>query len=332
MILASRMVYLSIFLFAASLAALLLYGLLRTGLAWRIATDLPNHRSLHDRPIPRVGGWGIVFATAMVGVLWVSALDFVLLAAVFLAAVSFADDRIGLSAAVRFPAHWLAAGVVIAWSAAGQPGWFLFCAALVTVWMTNLFNFMDGSNGLAGGMALFGFSGYAWLAGLAGDGDLALFSLGIAGASLGFLFFNFGRARVFMGDAGSIPLGFLSGALGWLGYVRDVWAWWLPLFLFSPFVLDASVTLLRRLLRGEKIWQAHREHYYQRLVRMGLGHRNTALLYYAVMLGVTLSAAFMAGQPDRLRWSLLFAWLLVFAVAGGKVDHAWRRFVEREAA
>jgi UDP-N-acetylmuramyl pentapeptide phosphotransferase/UDP-N-acetylglucosamine-1-phosphate transferase len=90
-----------------------------------------------------------------------------------------------------------------------------------------------------------------------------------------FLKANFHPARIFLGDVGSVPLGFLAGALGALGVYRDLVPVWFPFVVFAPFFVDATVTLLRRMLRGERFWQAHREHYYQRLVQMGWGHRRT---------------------------------------------------------
>ncbi len=144
-------------------------------------------------------------------------------------------------------------------------------------WMTNLYNFMDGANGLAGGMTVIGFSA------LAAAADNPLLACAAAGAGLGFLFFNFDPARVFLGDSGSIPLGFLAGALCFAGVVSGQWPLWFPLLVFAPFVIDATATLLKRMMRREKIWAAHRQHYYQRLIRMGWSHRRLATAEYLLM-------------------------------------------------
>ena len=112
--------------------------------------------------------------------------------------------------------------------------------ALATMWVTNLYNFMDGSDGLAGGMALFGFGAYALSAWLAGDAVFVVVAASIAAASAAFLVFNFPPAKVFMGDAGSIPLGFLAAALGILGWRAGHWPLWFPVLVFSPFIIDAS--------------------------------------------------------------------------------------------
>lgn len=326
------MAFLLAYLCAALGAALFLFLLLRTGLAWRIATDLPNHRSLHTLPVPRVGGWGMVPAWLAVCAAMAQSYWWLAGLMLLLAAVSFLDDRFGLSPAVRFPIHWLAAAAVMFFAPGEFPLWMLIMGAVVIVWMTNLFNFMDGSDGMAGGMALFGFGGYALLAWEAGDAGLTALAMSASGAALGFLCFNFHPARVFLGDAGSIPFGFLSGALGWLGVAKGAWPWWLPLFVFSPFVLDATTTLLRRALRGAKVWQAHREHYYQRLVQMGFGHRNTALLYYGLMAGVMLSGIVLVRQAWEMQALGVSAWGAIFVLAARYVDRRWHAFAAEKVA
>ena len=314
---------------AASLAicALILSQLLRTGLAWKLATDIPNDRSLHTRPTPRVGGWGIVPVSiiamlALTRSMWLAAL-----LAAALAAVSQIDDRRGLPARVRFGAHVAAVAVLIAANPAPAPWWALAAVGFLMVWLVNLYNFMDGSDGLAGGMALFGFGGYA-VAALSGPVpqiDLGIASAAIAGAAAGFLLFNFHPARIFLGDSGSIPLGFLAGALGYWGWLKGTWPVWFPALVFGPFIADASVTLLRRLARGEKFWQAHREHYYQRMVQMGAGHARTAIVWYVLMLASVALANLALAWPPAAQWMALAGWAIAVAVAGLVVDASWRR-------
>ncbi len=281
------------------------------------ALDEPNQRSLHDRPVPRAGGVGILLAVA-IGAVHADGPWLVTTLALALAAVSAADDQFDLPIALRFVAHFIAA--LGLWAGGGLPAmsWPGSLAAIVAVvWMTNLYNFMDGADGLAGGMALFGFAacGYAGFQG--GDAQMGLVCGCIAAGAAGFLLFNFHPARIFMGDVGSIPLGFLAAALGLEGMRRDLWPLWFPIAVFSPFIVDASLTLLRRVLRGERFWQAHREHHYQVMVRSGLGHRTTALLWYALMAaaGASACAALTTGSPDwRLLlgfWSVAYAALVV---------------------
>nr|WP_232316566.1 glycosyltransferase family 4 protein [Candidatus Burkholderia verschuerenii] len=312
---------------AFAVCALILLTLLRTGLAWRLATDIPNERSLHTRPTPRVGGWGIVPTGVLAMLIAAPSLWLVAVLAAFLAAVSQIDDRRGLPARVRFGAHVLAVILLIAMNPAPVPWWALAAVGFLMVWLTNLYNFMDGSDGLAGGMALFGFGGYAVAALTSPVPQIALgvASGALAGAAAGFLLFNFHPAKIFLGDSGSIPLGFLAGALGYWGWLKGAWPVWFPALVFAPFIGDASVTLLRRLSRGEKFWQAHREHYYQRMVRLGVGHARTALAWYALMFaGVALANRALSLQLAG-QWLAVAAWAIVMVLAGLLVDTCWRR-------
>ncbi|MCC8401208.1 glycosyltransferase family 4 protein [Paraburkholderia sp. MMS20-SJTN17] len=316
---------------ALAACAAILWTLLRTGLAWRLATDIPNDRSLHTRPTPRVGGWGIVPVAVLLIALAAPSLWLPALAAALLAALSQIDDRRGLPARVRFGGHAAAVAALIAVYPAEVPWWALACMAVLLVWLVNLYNFMDGSDGLAGGMALFGFGGYAAAASLSSHADpaLATASLIVAGAAAGFLLFNFHPARIFLGDAGSIPLGFLAGALGYWGWREGAWPVWFPALCFAPFIGDASVTLLKRLLRGEKFWQAHREHYYQRLVQSGLGHASTAWIWYLFMAAGIMLAVWALHFTLLYQWLVVVAWTAVLVAAGLCIDRRWRRHAAR---
>ena len=305
---------------AFALSAGLLAWLLRSGRAHRWALDQPNHRSLHTAPTPRVGGLGIVAGVLLTAVL----LGQGLLAGLLLplAAVSWFDDRGHVSILVRLGVQFMA---IIVWVLVQIPdGWLPGVAAVFAlVWMANLYNFMDGSDGLAGGMAVFGFGACGVAAWLAGNGALALLTLSVAAAALGFLCFNFPPARVFMGDAGSVPLGFLAGAIGLAGWLQDAWPVWFPVLVFSPFVADATVTLLRRMARREYFWIAHREHYYQRLVRMGWSHRRLALAEYALMAACGGSALALLHAGNALQMLGLSLWAAVYAGVMLLIDSRW---------
>ncbi|MFM0078434.1 glycosyltransferase family 4 protein [Paraburkholderia sediminicola] len=313
---------------SAGVCAVILLTLLKTGLAWRLATDIPNDRSLHVRPTPRVGGWGIVPVAVAAILLVAPTLWCAAVAAAFLAAVSQMDDRRGLPARVRFAAHLIAVVAFVSLYPAPVPWWVLAALSFLMIWLVNLYNFMDGADGLAGGMAFWGFAGYAVAALVSAHPmpELALASAALAGAAIGFLFFNFHPARIFLGDAGSISLGFLAGALGYWGWLGGTWPVWFPMLVFAPFITDASITLLRRLLRGEKFWQPHREHYYQRMVRSGIGHAGTACAWYAVMVTGIMLAVYALGRSPALQWGVVATWMVILFLMGVAVDLHWRRF------
>lgn len=310
--------------FAVAFSVLLL---LLHGEIGRVVLDRPNERSLHTVAVPRAGGLAIMAGIiAAWGMAWQPELFPLTCSLIFLVVLSFFDDLYGLPAGWRLAAHFLAAAFFLGCympSVLDQGWWLLLVLLLAIVWITNLYNFMDGSDGLAGGMALFGFSFYAFGAWQAGDGELAFPALAIAAACGAFLLFNFHPARIFMGDVGSIPLGFLAATWGLLGWQRGDWPLWFPLLVFSPFVVDASVTLLKRLLRREKIWQAHRGHYYQRLVQMGWGHRRTALVEYILMALAGGSALWLASQVWALQVMGLMLWGAIYYALAIAVDRLW---------
>lgn len=310
---------------AAGICFAVLWILLRTGWAYGIAVDIPNHRSLHAQPIPRVGGWGVLPAALIPIAIEAPVLRWIALGALLLGVLSQIDDRRGLSARTRFIAHAVVVGAAVAISVVRIDGWLAVMAVVALVWIVNLYNFMDGSNGLAGGMTVLGFATYA-IAAAPAQPQLAIAGAAVAGAGLGFLILNFHPARIFLGDSGSIPLGFLAGAMGFWGWQHGAWPIWFPALAFAPFFADATVTLLRRLARGEKVWEAHREHYYQRLVQLGATHVRVALFYYFLMLIGSSIALFAVHLPPIGQWLMVGGWYLALAMVGCLIDWRWRRF------
>ena len=313
----------TIAILAAALVSYAVNAVLVRGLLVATPMDLPNERSLHARPVPRAGGLGILVGS-LVALPVAAGARLALLLALALAALSLLDAWRHLPAAVRLAGHLAAAAVFCATVADLGPVP-LAMLVLAVSWMTNLYNFMDGSDGLAGGMAAIGFGTYALAAGLAGDSALMVAAGCVAAAAMVFLRFNFHPARIFMGDVGSIPLGFLAAALGVLGVQRGVWPWWVPPLVFAPFVVDASVTLARRLVRGERVWEAHRSHYYQRAILLGCGHVRTAWAEYALMAVCGAVALLAPALPVGARAAAVAMPLALIGAAMLGVDAAWSR-------
>jgi UDP-N-acetylmuramyl pentapeptide phosphotransferase/UDP-N-acetylglucosamine-1-phosphate transferase len=306
---------------------LLLAIILRIRLFVRIQ-DVPNERSLHIRPIPRIGGLALLIgAIGAYGILFRQQLWCIEIPILLLMGVSFADDVWDLPAIRRFLAHFAAAVLFTYWGlgyAFVDIGAILIVIAMV--WMINLYNFMDGSDGLAGGMAMIGFCVYGVAAALADRNDFAIISFSIAASAIAFLIYNFHPAKVFLGDVGSVPLGFAAGSLGFLGWTKDIWPLWFPLLVFSPFIVDASLTLLKRLFRLERVWEGHREHYYQRMVLMGWGHSKTALIEYGLMVCVGCSALMALQWRSLTQVLLLVGWAVVYLGIAVSLDRGWRRY------
>jgi UDP-GlcNAc:undecaprenyl-phosphate GlcNAc-1-phosphate transferase len=305
---------------AFGLALAALAALRRSPLARRLV-DHPNERSLHGRPTPRIGGLGLLAGALPVAVVAAPGVAGLALLAAALALFSALDDARSLPVASRLAAH-LAAAVIAVAIAGPAPGggWAVAAAVLAIAWTANLYNFMDGADGLAGGMAVAGFAALAVAAAGAGAADLAVLAGTLAAASLAFLVFNFPPASLFLGDAGSVPLGFLAGAIGWEGVARGLWPAWLPVLAFSPFIVDATVTLLRRLAAREAVWKAHRTHYYQRLVLGGWSHRRLAFAAWALMAAAAASALAAQAGPAGRQSAILAAWVLAYIAIGIAID------------
>lgn len=298
--------------------------------SWFHVLDKPNERSLHTSPIPRSGGVailaGMLAGTALVMFIFGAIPDIWLLAALVpVTGVSYLDDRAGVPVLLRLLAHFAGAGLLV-WGAGlvyqggmlpGIDGprllWLggLFVLVCV-VWMINLYNFMDGMDGLAAGMAVIGFSFFAVMGWQAGNMLFAQISFVIAGAVGGFLVFNFPPARIFMGDMGSSVLGLLAAAFSLWGARDGILPLWAAILIFSPFIVDASVTIIRRMYRGEKIWQAHKTHFYQQLVQAGWGHRKTVLVEYAIMLGCGVTAWWAMRAAVEVQVLVLAGWALFY--------------------
>ena len=312
----------------AALVTLLIATILVYGKTGKQIQDVPNDRSLHTEPVPRVGGVALMAGILSAWALMVMSLAWwVVVPLILLFVVSLLDDMRGLPVKQRLLAHTVAAFILVTGSGMLAQGMALALIVVVCViWMTNLYNFMDGSDGLAGGMTFFGFTMYGLAALMHGDDTQAMLNFSIGAAALGFLYYNFHPAKVFMGDAGSIPLGFLAAAMGIWGWQQAHWPGWFPLLVFSPFIVDASVTLIKRTFRREKIQTAHREHYYQRLVRLGWGHRNTALLGYVLMFAAGASAIWGLRQAAQFPWPLFLIWSGIYAGLMLWLDRRWAIF------
>ena len=307
---------------AAMVTAAVLWFWLRADAAKPM--DVACARSLHEGVVPRIGGLamavGVVVATLLV---CEDSLPIVPASlALGLLALSSADDWFALPVWPRLLGHVVAAGV-LAWSLSMPTAWAV-PIMLAIVWMTNLYNFMDGADGLAGAMTIIGFGAYAIVAWPDQPG-LACMALCVAAAAAAFTLFNVSPARVFMGDAGSIPLGFLAGALGLLGWHRGVWPAWFPILVFLPFIADSTVTLGQRLLAGEKPWQAHRNHYYQRVIQLGCSHRCLLASAATLMIGCAGSAVLALAADLAIRITVVTFWMLTVSLLLLLVERRWRR-------
>ena len=334
-----------------ALAAVVAFAIVTVATGWlasrrpdRWLVDHPNERSLHHRPMSRAGGVAIL-AGISVGLAILAFIEahppgagWILAGGIVIASISLADDIRWIPPIIRIACHLAAAGCVVLAGLSTEriavPGTALHLGPVVgtaftvlfVAWFVNLYNFMDGMDGFAGGMTVIGFTPLAVLCAGQDAPALAAASLVMAAAALGFLPFNFPPARIFMGDLGSTLLGY-SCAVAMLSAERSASVpLWIPCLAFSPFIVDATVTLGRRIIAGERPWHAHCEHFYQRLVRLGWGHRKTVVLGYGLMLASACSAAVAFRLPPGVQGALLGAWVVAYVVLIHRITR-----LEREA-
>ena len=317
---------LSICIAVTALSALATGGLIVL-LRRRAILDFPNERSNHAIPKPRGGGLAVVPITlvawtAIAGPDLPGGFLVVLGGAWALAVLSWIDDLRSLPAALRLAvqaaivatgAHWLGAQGLVFQGL--LPGWAdTAAAAVLWLWFLNLFNFMDGIDGISGVEAISIGGGLAILATLAADSaPPAWLGATLAAATAGFLVWNWPPSRIFLGDVGSVPIGFLLGFLLLALAARGYWA--PALILPAYYLADATITILGRLLRGEKIWRPHSEHFYQHAVRGGLSHAEVSLAVLAANLVLIALALLSLSFPlpalggAALTVAALLAWM-----------------------
>lgn len=278
--------------------------------------DRPNERSSHRRPTPRGGGIALVFAVfagmlALPGGLPV-AIKPPLFGALSIALLGLIDDRFGLSARLRLAGHLAAGAGILAFAVPIEIDLlhYLLLAVLAIAWGTNLFNFMDGIDGIAAAEGLFICAVAAMLLVSEAPPISAALTV-IAAACAGFLIWNWAPARIFMGDVGSTFFGFLIAAIAALTVLQGLLALPVWLILWGTFIADTGVTLVRRVLRGERWWSAHCSHAYQRLSRSLGSHARSTLAYSAINVAAISPAAFLAHSHPGAAW-----WICAGLVTG----------------
>jgi Fuc2NAc and GlcNAc transferase len=297
----------------------------------RSILDVPNERSSHVNATPRGGGIAIVIPTLLaVVLLWSTGrIDAGLAVAVGLcggvvAAIGWFDDHRPLGVATRAATHLAAAvAAILALSPALSP-WVMALYVLGIAWYVNLYNFLDGTDGYAGTQAVCTSLAGAALFAHAGGWGAAALCLVVAGASAGFLSWNWPPARIFMGDVGSCFLGFVFAVLAVHGERTGVAPAWLWVLLLGPFFWDATLTLLRRVATGERWHQAHRTHAYQRLHQLGWTHRRIAASLLVVNVFVVWPMVWVAVLWDNFALFSTFAASAVLIALWWSVNRRFR--------
>ena len=310
-------------IFSASLSWLCALMIARHGIKWGLI-DIPNERSSHASIVPRGGGFGLPLAVAFTGLIFSPSRPLVVGASIFISMIAFLNDRREISAWIRLLAGVVAANVIaypvflmvrITMSSASA---FLIysISILYIVTQANFYNFMDGINGIAAIEAIISFTMLGIHLQLCGEHEMALICIAVAAGAIGFLPMNFPRARAFLGDVGSVFLGFLFAAMI-VTMSRSPKEFLVLALLQGLFSIDCVMTILRRVLKKQNIFRAHKQHLYQRLVHnRGWSHTKTTLLFGAVQIcfGVAALLCFSASIV-----SVIFLWLcLLLAYLAGE--------------
>lgn len=280
--------------------------------------------------MPRTGGIAIVSAI-LIGALL---LDFIvpfarglfwMLGGVLLLAITaILDDLYQLNKFLRFLVQVMAALLVV--YAGLLPAklvtyqqyepWVYYAGIIIIiaaiVWMINLYNFMDGMDGFAGGMAVFGFGTLAIIGMIQGRFDFFWLNIVCVASVIGFLIYNFPPAKIFMGDVGSVVLGYLAACFALWADRENIVPVWISVLVFSPFIADSTITLLKRIRQRKKIWEAHKTHYYQRVVELGFGHKQTVLYEYVLMFFCALTAVLILKVNGYLQLIGILVWCVVY--------------------
>ncbi len=322
-----------------ALVSLLLTWILVWQLDKRRVLDVPNERSNHTKPVPRGGGIAVMTVILLSFIaaglhhgemVWTNYPIFV--SAFVLALVSWIDDVRSMKALFRLLIQLIIISIAtysffdntLIFRGLVPEQLDKILVILLWVWFTNLYNFMDGIDGITGAQTIFITAGIIFIALYSdADGSYAFYAASILGASLGFLFWNWHPAKIFLGDVGSIPLGFLCG---WLLLSIAAEGYWvcaiiLPLY----YLLDSTYTLLKRAVQRKKIWQAHSEHFYQRAVRSGMHPVDVvhAISYTnGLLVGLAyLSTSDYAPNILMLVFSLIIVIILMVRLKPKHIDH-----------
>lgn len=292
--------------------------------------DNPNPRSLHNIPTPRTGGIVIMFSISVTllvlnnidGVY--TSINHIMLTATSVALVSFFDDIYDVSAKYRFIIHLFASSLfvifIIPIESSSIVGLLnnineyvlLSVFVIFLTWVINLYNFMDGIDGMASTASIVGFIFFAALGYINGNVEFFLFTLIIAASYSGFVIFNFPPAKIFLGDLGSSTTGFLAGASILWAVSQHIFTIWQGILVFMPFLLDTTITLFKRIAIGRNVWEAHNEHYYQEMMKRKIDNRTVLLIYNCSMAISGGAALLLVGKAEYIHIVTLLMLSLLF--------------------
>jgi UDP-GlcNAc:undecaprenyl-phosphate/decaprenyl-phosphate GlcNAc-1-phosphate transferase len=313
------------------------------------ATDKPNQRKVHEKLMPRLGGLAIfigVSAGYFVSGLYNEKMTAITVGGVLITVLGILDDKYELSAKVKLAGQMIVAILIVSTGLTidfisipfvvekFQLGWFAFPITILwIVGITNAINLIDGLDGLAAGISSIGIATVAIMAGLAGKELILLLSIIILGSTIGFLFYNFHPAKIFMGDTGALFLGYSISILSLLGLYKSVtlFSFIIPIIILGVPIFDTTFAIVRRIINKKPISAPDKSHLHHRVLAMGLSHRNTVLAIYALGILFSISAIMLSSVT---LWGALLILIGLFLVTHfivetvGLVNNEFRPFIK----
>lgn len=312
------------------------------------ATDKPNHRKVHQKLMPRLGGLAIfigVFVGFFASGLYKEKMTGIIVGALIIIIIGILDDKYELSAKVKFIGQIIVASIIVSTGLTidfisipfvekiNLGIWSIPVTIFWIVAITNAINLIDGLDGLAAGISSIGIATIAIMAGIAGKGMILPLALILLGSTIGFLFYNFHPAKIFMGDTGALFLGYSISILSLLGLYKSVTLFSLvvPILILGVPIFDTTFAIIRRVVNRKPISAPDKSHLHHRILAMGFSHRNTVLIIYA--MGILFSVCAIVFESATLWGSLLIvAGLLIFfqiiAELIGLVNEGYKPFLK----
>jgi UDP-GlcNAc:undecaprenyl-phosphate/decaprenyl-phosphate GlcNAc-1-phosphate transferase len=313
------------------------------------ATDKPNQRKVHEKLMPRLGGLAIFIGVAagyFVSGLYNEKMTAITVGGVLITVLGILDDKYELSAKVKLAGQMIVAILIVSTGLTidfisipfvvekFQLGWFAFPITILwIVGITNAINLIDGLDGLAAGISSIGIATVAIMAGLAGKELILLLSIIILGSTIGFLFYNFHPAKIFMGDTGALFLGYSISILSLLGLYKSVtlFSFIIPIIILGVPIFDTTFAIVRRIINKKPISAPDKSHLHHRVLAMGFSHRNTVLAIYALGILFSISAIMLSSVT---LWGALLILIGLFLVTHfivetvGLVNNEFRPFIK----
>jgi len=291
----------------------------------KIFYDVPNQRSSHTKPTLKIGGVIIfsIFFPTIYNEYYSFSIN-LLLPAFIIFIISFLDDLFHVSNLIRFLFHLFASIIFI--SLLPIDNIFISMFFVISmIWITNLYNFMDGIDGLSVSMTIVGFSSFAYIFYLKSAYDLSVISSLLVFVVLPFFYFNFIKSKIFIGDSGATTIGFLAGALGLIGWTNELFPIWFPILIFVPFGADATLTLILRLYERKNPFQPHNEFFFHKLIFLGYPKNIVLYLYLFFMILSSLLAFFIIKCSIEVIYFSFYLYLILLLCILVYIHVKWKK-------